>query len=193
MVTLATPFDLSKAGLLYRWLQGWDVDRFVDAVGNVPGDWRRDQTRLFANATRPERTLRIWLDLLLHLWDSEYVKRQELLNQWLNDLLPFPGQTSRQFIKEFVQANKLIGRELFMEGWLIDPSRIACPVLVLAHTADLLAPPDSAKAPVACVASGDREFFEVPGGNGGHVDIVVGREGPKTTWPKVSSWLFKPA
>jgi len=189
LITLATPFDFSKAGPLYQWLQGFDVDRFVDAVGNVPGEWIRDQIRLFASATWPERNLRIWLDLLLHLWDREYVRRQELLNRWLNDLLPFPGEAYRQFIKEFVQANKLLKRELSIAGRLIDPSLIACPVLVLAHTEDVLAPPESAKALVELVTSQDREFFEVSGGNVGHIDIVVGSEGPKVTWPKVSSWL----
>jgi len=189
LITLATPLDFSKAGPLYQWLQGFDVDRFVDTVGNVPGDWIRDQIRLFASATWPERNLRIWLDLLLHLWDREYLKRQKLLNQWLNDLLPFPGEAYRQFIKEFVQANKLIERELFIGGGLIDPSLITCPVLVLAHTEDLLAPPDSAKALVDLVTSADREFFEVSGGNVGHIDIVVGSEGPMVTWPKVSAWL----
>ncbi len=189
LITLATPFDFSKAGPLYQWLQGFDVDRFVDTVGNVPGEWIRDQIRLFASATWPERNLRIWLDLLLHLLDREYMKRQEVLNRWLNDLLPFPGEAYRQFIKEFVQANKLLKRELSIAGGLIDPSLIACPVLVLAHTEDLLAPPESAKALVDLVASQDREFFEVSGGNVGHLDIVVGREGPQVTWPKVSSWL----
>jgi len=189
LITLATPFDFSKAGPLYQWLQGFDVDRFVDAVGNVPGEWIRDQIRLFASATWPERNLRIWLDLLLHLWDREYVRRQELLNRWLNDLLPFPGEAYRQFIKEFVQANKLLKRELSIAGRLIDPSLIACPVLVLAHTEDVLAPPESAKALVELVTSQDREFFEVSGGNVGHIDIVVGSEGPTITWPKVSSWL----
>ena len=147
------------------------------------------QIRLFATATEPERNVRIWLDLLFRLWDSEYVKRQELLNQWLNDLLPFPAEAYRQFIKEFVQANKLVRWGLFIGGSLVDVSRITCPILVLAHTEDLLAPPESAKALVDLVASQDREFFEVSGGNVGHIDIVVGSEGPKVTWPKVSSWL----
>ena len=189
LITLATPFDFSKAGPLYQWLQGFDVDRFVDAVGNVPGEWIRDQIRLFASATWPERNVRIWLDLLFRLWDREYFKRQELLNRWLNDLLPFPGEAYRQFIKEFVQANKLVRRELFISGRMVDVSRITCPVLVLAHTEDLLAPPESAKALVDLVTSEDREFFAVSGGNVGHIDIVVGSEGPTVTWPKVSSWL----
>lgn len=189
LIALATPFDFSKGGPLYRWLQGLDVDRLVDAFGNIPGEWIRDQIRLFASTTMPERNLRIWFDFLLHLWDRKYLERQRLLNHWLQDLLPFPGEAYRQFIKEFVQANKLVKGELFIGGKLIDLSRITCPVLVLAHAEDILAPPDSAKALVDLVASEDSEFFEVSGGNVGHIDIVIGREGPKVTWPKVSSWL----
>lgn len=189
LITLATPFDFSKGGPLYRWLQGLDVDRLVDTFGNIPGGWIRDQIRLFVSTTMPERGLRIWFDFLLHLWDREYFRKQRLLEQWLQDLLPFPGEAYRQFIKEFVQANKLVKGELFIGGRLIDLSRIICPVLVLAHAEDLLAPPDSAKALVDLVASEDGEFFKVSGGNVGHVDIIIGREGPQVTWPKVGSWL----
>lgn len=189
LITLATPLDFSKGGPLYRWLQGLDVDRLVDAWGNIPGEWVRDRIRLFASTTMPERSFKIWLDFVLHLRDREYLKRQQLLNQWLNDLLPFPGEAYRQFIKEFVQGNKLVRGEFFVEGRLIDPSRITCPVLLLAHSEDLLAPPESAKALLECVTSKDREFLEVSGGAMGHTDILVGREGPQITWPKVSSWL----
>ena len=160
LIALATPFDFSKGGPLYRWLQGLDVDRLVNAFGNIPGEWIRDQIRLFASTTMPERNLRIWFDLLLHLWDREYLRRQHLLDHWLQDLLPFPGEAYRQFIKEFVQANKLVKRELFIGGRLIDLSRIICPVLILVHAEDILAPPDSAKALVGLVASEDGEFFE---------------------------------
>jgi len=166
-----------------------DVDRLVDAWGNIPGQWVRDRIRLFASTTMPERNLRIWLDLVLHLRDREYLKRQQLLYQWLNDLLPFPGEAYRQFIKECVQGNKLFKGELFIGGRLINPSRITCPVLLLAHKEDLLAPPESARALLNLVASEDREFFEVSGGDVGHIDILIGREGPQVTWPKVSSWL----
>jgi polyhydroxyalkanoate synthase len=189
VITVAAPFDFSQGGPLYRWLRRLDVDRVVDAFGNIPGEWIRDQIRLFAMTAQPKRNLRIWLDLVFRSWDREYLEKQRLLNHWLQDLRAFPGEAYRQFIKEFVQANKLVKGELSLAGKPIHPSHITSPVLVLAHTEDLLAPPDSAKALVDLVASEDREFFEVSGGNVGHVDIIIGEEGPKVTWPKVSTWL----
>lgn len=189
LVTVATPFDFSNAGPLYNWLQGLDVDRVVEAFGNIPGDWIRDRVRLFASTTQPGRNIKIWLDLLVHLWDRDYFERHRLLQDWLGDLRAFPGEAYRQFIKELVQGNKLVKGQLCIGGKPIDPSRITCPLLILNHTEDLLAPPDSAKPLLGLSASQDREFFEVSGGSIGHVDIIVGKEGPKVTWPKVSLWL----
>jgi len=189
LVILAAPINFSQGGPLYRWLQGLDVDRLVDSLGNIPPEFIRDNIRLFASMMAPERNLRAVLDLLLHLWDWEYLRRQQRIHQWLQDLLPFPGEAYRQFIKELVQANKLVRKELYLRGRLVNLSRITCPILIMAHRADLLAPPESVKDLVNLVASEDKEFFEVAGGSVGHLDIVVGREGPRVTWPKISSWL----
>jgi polyhydroxyalkanoate synthase len=189
VITVAAPFDFAQGGPLYRWLRRLDVDRLVDAWGNIPGEWIRDQIRLFAMTAQPNRNLRIWLDLVFHAWDGEYLEKQRLLNHWLQDLRAFPGEAYRQFIKEFVQANKLVTGELSLAGKPIRPPHMTSPLLILAHTEDLLAPPDSARALMDLVASEDREFFEVSGGSVGHVDIIVGKEGPNVTWPKVHMWL----
>jgi poly(3-hydroxyalkanoate) synthetase len=135
------------------------------------------------------RNLRIWNDFLLHLWDPSYLERQRLISRWLNDLVPFPGEAYRQFVKELVQANKLVRGELLIDGNAADASQITCPVLVLAHTGDVLAPPESAQALLEVVSSADREAVTVSGGTLGHVDIVVGPEGPAIMWLKLTAWL----
>jgi polyhydroxyalkanoate synthase len=189
LIALATPFDFSRGGPLYRWVGGLDVDSLVNGLGDIPGHWIRDQIHLFASTTMPARTVRLWFDALLHLGDREYLEKQRLVRQWLGELLPFPGEAYRQFIKDYVRANKLARGELTLGGRRVELSRIRCPVLVLAHQEDILAPPESAKALLALVASEDREFVQVSGGLLGHVDILVGKEGPRMTWPKVTSWL----
>src|SRR4030095_13940908 len=95
----------------------------------------------------------------------------------------------RQFVKDLVQANKLVRGELVVDGNLADPAQIICPVLVLAHTGDVRAPPESAEALLGVVSSTDREAVTVSGGTLGHVDIVVGPEGPDIMWPKLAAWL----
>ena len=43
LVTLATPVDFSRAGPVYPYVRTLDVDGLVDQLGNVPGEWIRDQ------------------------------------------------------------------------------------------------------------------------------------------------------
>jgi hypothetical protein len=69
------------------------------------------------------------------------------------------------------------------------PPRSPGPVLVLAHTGDVLAPPESAQALLEVISSADRDALTVSGGTLGHVDIVVGPEGPAIMWPKLAAWL----
>jgi polyhydroxyalkanoate synthase len=158
-------------------------------LGNVPGEWIRDQVWALTTMTMPARNLRIWCELLSCSWDPSYLKRQRLVSRWLNDLVPFPGEAYRQFVKDLVQVNKLVRGEFLIDGNAVDASQITCPVLVLAHTGDVLAPPESAEALLEVVSSADREAVTGSGGTLGHVDIVVGPEGPAIMWPKLSAWL----
>jgi polyhydroxyalkanoate synthase len=189
LVTLATPVDFFRAGPMYRYVRTLDVDGLVDRLGNVPGEWIRDQVWAFTALTMPARNLRIWRELLFCSWDPSYLERQRLVSRWLNDLVPFPGEAYRQFVKELVQANKLVRGDLVIDRNTADPSQITCPVLVLAHTGDVLAPPESAQALLEVVSSADRQAVTVSGGTLGHVDIVVGPEGPAIMWPKLTAWL----
>jgi polyhydroxyalkanoate synthase len=189
LVTLATPIDFSRAGPVYRYVRTLNVDSLVDRLGNVPGEWIRDQVWALTTMTMPARNLRIWREVLFRSWDPSYRERQRLVSRWLNDLVPFPGEAYRQFVKDLVQANKLVRDELVIDGNAVDASQITCPVLVLAHTGDVLAPPGSAEALLEVVSSTDREVLTVPGGTLGHVDIVVGPEGPAIMWPKLTAWL----
>jgi pimeloyl-ACP methyl ester carboxylesterase len=92
LVTLATPVDFSRAGPVYRHVRTLDVDGLVDRLGNVPGEWIRDQVWALTTMTMPARNLRIWRELLFCSWDPSYLERQRLVSRWLNDLVPFPGR-----------------------------------------------------------------------------------------------------
>jgi polyhydroxyalkanoate synthase subunit PhaC len=122
LVTLATPVDFSRAGPVYRYVRTLDVDGLVDRLGNVPGEWIRDQVWALTTMTMPARDLRIWRELLSCSWDPSYRQRQRLVSRWLNDLVPFPGEAYRQFVKDLVQANKLV-RGVLIDGNLADPAR----------------------------------------------------------------------
>jgi polyhydroxyalkanoate synthase subunit PhaC len=68
--------------------------------------------------------------------------------------------------------------------------RLDRPLLVVAGLADELAPPAGVRAASVRSRSQDKTYRELPLG---HIDLLVGRDAPLTTWPLVTGWLTKRA
>lgn len=64
--------------------------------------------------------------------------------------------------------------------------RCTLPLLVIAGTGDDLAPPDSVEPAYLVSRSADKTYRELPLG---HIDLLVGRDAPKTTWRMVERWI----
>lgn len=64
--------------------------------------------------------------------------------------------------------------------------RCTMPLLVIAGTGDDLAPPDSVEPAYLLSRSPDKSYRELPLG---HIDLLVGRDAPKTTWRMVERWI----
>jgi len=64
--------------------------------------------------------------------------------------------------------------------------RATMPLLVIAGTGDDLAPPDSVEPAYLVSRSPDKTYRELPLG---HIDLLVGRDAPKTTWRMVERWI----
>jgi len=61
------------------------------------------------------------------------------------------------------------------------------PLLVIAGTNDDLAPPDSVRPAFTRSRSPDKTYRALPLG---HIDLLVGRDAPRTMWPMLSDWLL---
>ncbi len=64
--------------------------------------------------------------------------------------------------------------------------RCTLPLLVIAGTGDDLAPPDSVEPAYLRSRSPDKTYREL---ELGHIDLLVGKDAPKTTWRIVERWL----
>src|SRR5262249_4206181 len=62
------------------------------------------------------------------------------------------------------------------------------PLLVIAGSNDDLAPPASVRPGFERSRSKDKTYRTVPLG---HIDLLVGRDAPLSTWPLVSGWAQK--
>jgi polyhydroxyalkanoate synthase len=189
IVLVATPVDFSRLGLHYHFWKNVDADRLVNLFGNIPPELIIASFNLIAGIRNPLRYLKKHMDLFKNIPNREYVKKVLLINRWLAESPPFPAKAFKQLIKEFFRKNALIKMNLRIGGKVADLSKIECPILILSHKADVVSPPESAKALLDVVSTQDKEFIEVSGGDTGHIDIIIGDEGPKLTWPTIVSWL----
>jgi pimeloyl-ACP methyl ester carboxylesterase len=68
--------------------------------------------------------------------------------------------------------------------------RMNVPLLVIAGANDDLAPPASVRPAFARSSAVDKTYRTLPLG---HIDLLVGRDAPSTTWSLVTNWLSKRA
>ena len=64
--------------------------------------------------------------------------------------------------------------------------KLDLPLLVVSGTHDDLAPPEGVQPAYARSTSSDKTYRALPLG---HIDLLVGREAPKTAWPMLGQWI----
>lgn len=189
IVLLASPVDFSKLDLHYYYWRNIDVDRLVDTFGNIPPELVLFSFNVIAGIKNPFRYLNKSKKFLQNIKDRQYIKRELLIDRWLIESIPFPAKAFKQLIRKFFFENALVEKRLRMGGKSADLSRMESPILILSHSSDVVAPPKSARGLLRLISSQDKEMLEVSGGEAGHIDIVVGAEGPGVVWPKTALWL----
>jgi alpha-beta hydrolase superfamily lysophospholipase len=60
------------------------------------------------------------------------------------------------------------------------------PLLIVAGTHDDLAPPEGVHAAYAASRARDKTFRVLPLG---HIDLIVGRDSPRSSWPMLADWM----
>lgn len=183
VVTIGTPIDFSKLGLLTLLARATSgqVDRLMDVIGNIPGDLSSQAFKLLAPLRRFTRTA----DLLVNLWDEDYVRGHESIARWTSEFIPYPRDAFKQFMREFFRHNGLVAGMSFGDR-RADLGAITCSVLAFAGASDQVAPPASARAIRELCASRDLEYVEVPGG---HIGVFAGPRAPALVWQKTADWL----
>jgi len=187
LIFLTTPFDFTpeNMGLYGLWTSSkyFNPDILVEAFGNVPGEIIDTGNRIVKPVTNYVGTYVTMWDRILQ---DKPMDTWLAMNNWVNDGVPFAGETFKQWIKEFYQQNKLIKGEIKLRGRRVDLHNITCPVLNIAGTKDHICALPQAEAGMNQISSKDKEFFVL---NAGHVGLLTGSEARKNLWPKIKSWL----
>jgi polyhydroxyalkanoate synthase len=187
LILLTAPIDFTaeEMGLYGIWMseQHFNPDHLIEAYGNIPGNFIDMGNRLVKPVTNYVGTYVTMWDRLLN---EKPMDTWLAMNKWVNDGVPFAGETFRQWIRDFYQQNKLVKGEMQLRGQQVDLSQIRSSVLSIAGSRDHICTPPQAKAIMNFIQNEDKEFYLL---NAGHVGLLTGSDAKRNLWPKINTWL----
>jgi polyhydroxyalkanoate synthase len=184
LITTVTPtnFDTDK-GLLHVWMKAVDPDHITDTFGNVSGDIMNFGFLLLNPA-------RLMIDKYVgffeHMDNKKFVENFVRMEKWIFDSPDLPGETFRQFIKDFYQKNLLIQNKLEMGGKRVDLKNITMPLINFYGKYDHLVPPEACELLTGRVGSQDTTDVCL---ETGHIGIYVSSKCQKEFAPRIAAWL----
>jgi len=184
LVTTVTPtnFDTDK-GLLHVWMKEVDADCLVDTYGNISADVMNFGFLLLNPA-------RLMIDKYVGFFENmdnkKFVENFVRMERWIFDSPDLPGETFRQFIKDFYQKNLLIQNKLEVGGKRVDLKNITMPILNFYGKFDHLVPPEACEVLTGKVGSKDTTDVCM---DTGHIGIYVSSKCQREFAPKIAAWL----
>jgi len=190
LITMVTPVDFHvKEGMLNMWAgctpgqPNLDVDRMVDAFGNIPGEFMNFG---FLMLKPFQLGIRKYLELIDIVDDEEKLLNFLRMEKWIFDSPDQVGETYRQFIKDFYQGNKFIQGQVRIGNKLIDLRNVTMPVLNIYAEEDHLVPPGSSMALERYVGTNDYTVRSFPVG---HIGMYVSGKVQRDLPPTIVNWI----
>lgn len=195
IVTVASPVDMHQSGLAGRMLSFvYRPAQLISRVLNfslmdlpsrylhVPG-WLNALT---FKLTNPLGSVISTLELLVNLWDREYLKEHTTMSLWFDDMVDYPGATVKEMVSKMMLNNQMARGRMKLGEKEARFNEIRASILAFAGDDDKLVSPEAAHKVLDIVASEDKEFCIVPGG---HAGVFAGSKAPDHTWAIAAQWL----
>jgi polyhydroxyalkanoate synthase len=170
-------------GLWARSLTPADVDRLIEANGNLPGEL---MSVVFSMMTPVNALTKYNLGLFDVMDDEKKLLNFLRMEKWLADRPDHPGEAAKQWLKDLYQGNQLVKGEFKLGGQKVDLRRITMPVLNIFAEEDHIVPPKSSQALKARI--GTRDYTELPL-PGGHVGVFVSGKSQGILGKNIYGWL----
>jgi polyhydroxyalkanoate synthase len=185
LVLLATPLDISRMGPMVAALNEGrlDPDELVDETGNVPADVLYSGFFMMA----PTAAVAQSATLLENLWNDEFVRGYQAVNQWVRDQVPFPGGAFRQVVDHLIRDNVLMSGSWRLGGRRIDFADTHATVLNVMASNDKVVPHAASEPAGRIIGRPDRRDQLVV--KGGHATFGTGRSAFTHTLPRIADWI----
>jgi polyhydroxyalkanoate synthase len=160
-----------------------DVDRLIDANGNLPGEF---MGAIFNQMSPMRSLLKYNLDLLEIVDDEQRLMNWLRMEKWIADRPDHPGEAAKQWMKDLYQQNKLVRNEWELDGRRVDLGNIQMPVLNVYAKDDHIIPPATSRALGPKLGSANYTELALPGG---HIGVFVGGRSQALFAPAVFSFV----
>jgi polyhydroxyalkanoate synthase len=186
LLTTGINFDTDE-GLINLWTNPkyFDVDKFVDTIGNVPAEFLQNA---FLMLKPIQNLVQKPINLAENIHDEKFLEDYLYMETWLNDNIAIPGEVYREFGKYLFQQNLLVKGKLPIGRHIVNMKNITCPVLNLMAKNDDLVPNSQSDCVENLIGSEDKETIVWPTG---HIGLAVSGRAQKELWPEVVNWLEK--
>jgi polyhydroxyalkanoate synthase len=194
LVITITPIDFhadqdegrADHGFINLWtrsLTADDVDRLIEANGNLPGEL---MSYVFSLMTPGATLTKYNLGLFDAMEDEKKLLNFLRMEKWLADRPHHPGEAAKQWLKDLYQENKLVKGSFELGGRTVDLGNITMPVLNVFAKDDHIIPPGCSQALGGHVGTDDYTEIALPGG---HVGVFVSGKSQGVLGTGIVDWL----
>jgi len=194
LIVTITPIDFhadqaegrADHGFINLWTRSLapeDIDRLIEANGNLPGEL---MSLVFSSMTPLASLTKYNLGMLDIVDDEKKLLNFLRMEKWLADRPHHPGEAAKQWLKDLYQQNKLVKNEFELGGRKVDLRKITMPVLNVYAKEDHIIPPQTSRALRALV--GTKDYSEI-GLAGGHVGVFVSGKSQGVLGKGIVDWL----
>jgi polyhydroxyalkanoate synthase len=184
LVVMVAPIDFhTEDGLLNIWARDMDIDRMVEVMGNIPGDFMNLGFLMLKPFTL---VIDKYVGFAETMDQPASVENFLRMEKWIFDSPDQAGHTIRKFVKDLYQDNKLVKGEFELGGRIVDLADVTMPVLNIYGLKDHLVPPSCSQPLNDLVGSDDTEALEF---NLGHIGLYVSSKAQKELAPSIVEWL----
>lgn len=187
---IASPFDFSKVrgSAPVRRLAELTGGRVVTALYQALGGAPAPLVSLGFQLTALDKRVTKPLTLMRNLDDRDMLAHIEAVDDYMANMLAYPGRTFGQLYHQFFRVNDLADGCISLDdGEVISLADVSVPVLVVAGSNDVLAPRDAVEHVVDLLPGApDVRFFSA---KGGHLGVLTGRSARGSTWKYLDTFL----
>src|SRR5436190_1660619 len=186
---VASPFDFTRLRMAapIRKLASLTGGALGTTLYRMLGGAPAPLVSLGFRATAIDRYITKPIVLAQHLHDRDWIAHSQAIDEYMANMLAYPGRTFGQLYHQFFRVNEIAGGKLTLSDHEIDLARIDVPVLTIGGSSDVLAPVEAVHHVSKLLPnSPDVRIETAPGG---HLGVLTGRSAVRSTWIYLDEFL----